>query len=116
MDRPWYKLSVVALGMFAASFGYILIVENALPDWAVLAIIAGGVYGSVVGVVDVLGPFGGVRQRILNVLLVLVLVLAPVVYPGGTGYVFLLASTLVIFAIVLRNVVEGSYDADGRAE
>lgn len=113
MDEKWEYPSVIVFGAFAATFGYILVAENALPVWAVLAVIAGGVHGALFGVGEILGPFRGVRGYILRVLYLLAPWAALLLHSSDAVYTFFFATVLVIFAILLRNAVDRSYGSGG---
>ena|GEM_PF-2140316 len=95
----------VAFGVFASLFGYGLAVESVLPTWVVVVLVAGGFYGAVVGVLEAIDPFGPIRQRVVNFVLILGLLLLPVLYSSELMLVFVLGTSLVLFGMILQDTV-----------
>ena len=105
MRETTKRLLAVGFGVFAASFGYILVTESVFPEWVALTVVVGGFHGAVVGVFGILGPFGPIRQRVVNVVLGLVVFVPVLVYPAESMYAFAFGTSLVLFGMLLQNAV-----------
>ncbi|MGQ3330925.1 hypothetical protein [Halorubrum sp. FL23] len=109
----WKKLGVVVFGAFVITLGYILLIETSLPSWIIFSITLGAVNSTFAFAIYKIGLFGGVGQRIINVLLLGIPPLALVFYSFGTLYAFFFGASLASFTILLQDVVTRLGDTNG---
>ena len=101
-----------AFGVSAAAAGYILVRESALPAWVALVLIAGGCHGAVVGVNQLVGPFGPLRPRFLPLVFALPFFVPVLFFPFESILVFVLGVSLVCFGILLQDVVSDAVETE----
>jgi hypothetical protein len=99
-----------AFGVSAAAVGYILVRESVLPAWAALVLVAGGCHGAVVGVNQLVGPFGPIRQRVVNLVFGLVVFVPALFFPFESILVFASGVSLVCFGMLLQDVVSDAVE------
>lgn len=102
--------ATVAFGVFSAAAGYILVRKSVLPAWAALVLVAGGCHGAVVGVNQLVGPFGPIRQRVVNLVFGLVVFVPALFFPFESILVFASGVSLVCFGMLLQDVVSDAVE------
>lgn len=112
MENSTRRFIFVVFGLLMPGLGYILVVESVLPKWVALLLLVGGYHGAVIGVVSIVGPFGPIRQRVVNLVLGLTVFIPIFIYPYESIYIVMLGTTLVIFGITLRDVVLDLVESD----
>lgn len=104
---------IIAVIVFAAIncvLGYVLVRESVLPAWVALVLVAGGCHGAVVGVNQLVGPFGPIRQRVVNLVFGLVVFVPALFFPFESILVFASGVSLVCFGMLLQDVVSDAVE------
>ena len=101
-----------ACGVFVGVFAYVLILGSVLSAWLAAMLVAGGFYGAVIGVLEIVDPFGPTRQRVFNFVSALGLLLPGLFYSYKFVSAFAFGASVVLFGMLLQDTVSSTVERD----
>lgn len=101
-----------ACGVFVGVFAYTLTLESVLSAWLAVMLVAGGFYGAVVGVLEIVDPFGPICQRVFNFVSALGLLVSGLFYSYKFVSTFAFGVSVVLFGMLLQDTVSDTVEGD----
>lgn len=101
-----------ACWVFAGIFAYGSILESVLSAWLAVMLVAGGSYSAVIGVLEIVDPFGPICQRVFNFVSALGLLLPGLFYSYKFVTAFAFGVSVVLFGILLQDTVSNTVKRD----
>jgi hypothetical protein len=86
--------------------------ESVLSAWLAVMLVAGGFYGAVIGVLEIVDPFGPTRQRVFNFVSALGLLLPGLFYSYKFVSAFAFGASVVLFGMLLQDTVSNTVEGD----